>query len=371
MNKDTPITKENFAEVWKHTDLLRRIARIKYQISRFATTVGHLAVLLPVLILMNGLVVENFPFSYSAMMKGLPLYNETWKLLNELAPAGMPLWAGTLLLAVGLGLAAFIATALVVVIFYHPFRRRMPEKSDGELAQLLVKLTRETRMYANRTHGTTSTLTVCAGACVVAVILSVILFMSMEDMFLLLTTISEVLGLEALGDQIFNMYQFFVLIYPVAFFVVYGLFDHVFGMIIRLIYGMRYPYDRVVRAQRYEVSLRMDLEGLSEEEAAEKTKAWAQETRDAALTLERQGGRKKAKEDLLAAAVLGDVSAMEHYARHCIIGFERESAMYWLYRFIKAGGGDWKTKWILFRLWIKNTVHATYLDRVAESTTEE
>lgn len=94
----------------------------------------------------------------------------------------------------------------------------------------------------------------------------------------------------------------------------------------RIFYRFDFPYDLVVQAEAAALIAGDGLTDLSPEALAEK----AAVLREEALELEKQNGYHPAKEKLHQAALLDDVSAMEHYARHCLLLHMNDSARYWL-----------------------------------------
>ena len=80
-----------------------------------------------------------------------------------------------------------------------------------------------------------------------------------------------------------------------------------------------------------------------------------------ALAQEKAGAYPKAAALFLEAAHGGDVTAMEHYARHCLISDSRVPAGYWLKRCVASGCASKNARKMLRRLQMGSTAGVTFI----------
>lgn len=334
----SPVTNENFPLVWEYVDQGRRTARKKAALGRFSAFFGHLALAAAVLFFANGLIFRFFQGSYCDMLGSFEPFVKAWTWFSDRILGDIASWQlqvpVCLAVAYAAAMVVFCVFTLPVLALYHPLRKKLPTETAVENGALLVENIREARRFAGRTTGISSTFCVFIFAIGVFGLMSVY-FLYVGD---LSAAMMAMISLPLIG-WMNNMIAIVMVIFFVCFFG-FALLDNLLGLLIRLVYRHKIPYELVVNAENYQVFADLDVEGLSEQEISDKKKALGEELCTQALELERQGARKKVKDMLRQAALAGDVPAMGHYARHCIIKLEREAAVYWLECYIAATGSE-------------------------------
>lgn len=208
----------------------------------------------------------------------------------------------------------------IILLLYHPFKRKPPlEKTRAEQAELLVEMAKQAHILSTHTKpqvpmGTLVLLYI--GVTAIVLVFGVHLNNAALFQSLLTNKYSADYGLNMI---LFGMLCCCIFV-PL---------DYLRALTTGLFIRYPIPYSFVVEVEAYHV---LTDKNLSEAQAAQ--------LREEALALERIQAYPRAKALLLKAAHLGDVSAMEHYARHCLIAHQHLPARYWLEKCIASAGAS-------------------------------
>ena len=346
-----PVTRENLKECWESIDCLRQKARRKAAVAGIGGFLANLFFLFSLLFVVNGLIYSRFEGPYHVFLADLPLFPGCWDYISGLllkAGDSLPMQAGKLLLAAyGASIALLLLLTLVVSLVYHPKKQLLAEGTYVEQTAQLANIAREARSYSYKTRISTSivsTLLVIAAA--VGLLLAYAAIRNDAE------AVNALLTRFPTGDAATNC-----LLYVLAAYFVCGILSWVLLTLTRPLYRFEFPYDYVVQAESAAIF-------ALEEEAAD-----AAALREEALALELEHNYGNAKSLLLKAALRGDVSAMEHYARHCLIGHMNDSARYWLERCVKSGQASPEAKSMLYRMKWKLRHNVRYLQPEAPPLT--
>ena len=346
-----PVTRENLKECWESIDCLRQKARRKAAVAGIGGFLANLFFLFSLLFWVNGLIFTWFDGPYHAFLAELHLFNPCWDFVSGLllkVGDSLQLQAGKLLLvSYGVSIVLFLLLTLVVSLVYHPRKQVLAEGTYAEQTAQLASIAREARSYSYKTRISTSivsTLLVIAAA--VGLLLTYAAIRNDAE------AVNALLTRFPTGDAATNC-----LLYVLAAYFVCGILSWVLLFLTRPLYRYEFPYDYVVQAESAAIF-------ALEEEAAD-----AAALREEALALELEHNYSKAKNLLLKAALRGDVCAMEHYARHCLIGHMNDSARYWLERSVKSGQASPEAKSMLKRMKLKLRHNVDYLQPEAPPLT--
>lgn len=319
-NHPFPVNEENFSRCWEYVDRQRRTARVKAAIAKHGGFLSNQFFLLALLYLANGLAVTHMTGSYCRFLKSLPGFLAPWeKLAEHLLKPGASWQENAVKLILLTYLASIILFALicaVISLVYHPRKKAVPTLSYGENANLLVKQAQEARDFSYQTRIVTSRV-----AMVFTIVCGLALFFAYALYLKNPNKVVSLLRSFPTDNETTN-----ALLYVLAAYFAIDWLTAPFLWVTRIFYRFDFPYDLVVQAEAAALIARDGLTDLSPEALAEKAAA----LREEALELEKQNGYHPAKEKLHQAALLGDVSAMEHYARHCLLLHMNDSARYWL-----------------------------------------
>lgn len=356
---DSPVTTANFRDAWQAVDLYRRTARKKAVLAGIPALIAHGALLLVTLFIGNGLILRFSSGVYSDWLRSVPLFVSAWGWFDRLL-SGVTLHpALQCLLAVPLVLSAalviYLLGALGVAIACHPASVPCTATSARDQGALLLKRARQARRYAAATRW------FFCGPCPVIFAVSC-----------LALTAACILSAEDMGAAVEDLGQFPLLsafLPPIAVIVTvlallslgYAGLDALLGLVLKLIYRCPLEQRLIADAEAFSLFSAREDGKLPPQEILASRKAYGESRRTEALTKERQGINKGVRAMLLEAALAGDVLAMAHYARHCLICRERENALYWLERCRESGIRNRRIERTIRKLRRGSLVKATYL----------
>lgn len=350
-----PVTEDNFPQCWEYIDRLRRKSRLMCAIAKLGGFLTNLFFLFSLLLMVNGLIYSHFHGSYHWFLRSLPLFSELWEKISALllSPGDTPVVQAGKLVACAYGASAllFIALALVIALIYHPLRKQLPEGDYEVRTAALAKAAQEAWAKAYKTNLSTS-----PAATLLVIIAAFVLF------FAYAIQLQDALAAQALLS-IFPTHDYTTnaLIYVLAAYIICHILSTILLFVTRFVYHYSFPYHLMAQAETAALIAREAPGDLSPDERNQ----WAQERsetlRREALELEKEAAYQKAGRMLHDAALLGDVPAMEHYARHCILSHLNESARYWLEQFIASGDDIQAAKKMLLRLRLRLNHRAAYL----------
>lgn len=355
-----PVTRDNFSSCWEAIDVMRRKSRRKAAISGIGGFWSNLVLLFSLLFIVNGLILSQFDGTYHAFLEDLPWFTDAWNYLAgllKLADNSLTVVVPKLLLAVYfVSIAVFILLALPIVILYHPRKQPVPTGDYSEQTALLAKAAQEAQNYSYKTH-----ISASFSSIILFIVAAVILFGAYaihrndpEPMYALLKQFPT-------GNQEANL-----IIYVYVCYIVCGALCEVLLLLTRPLYRYEFPYDYVVQAET------AALFALEEDDEAtpEKRMADAAALCEEAMEFEKESAYQKAKSMYFKAALGGDVRAMEHYARHCLIGRLNDSARYWLKRCVSSGQASQNARIMLLRMRLRMRHNARYLQPDAAPLTK-
>lgn len=313
-------TSEQFEQNWSRIDRLRRKARVMSVIAGTGGFLTNLFFLFSILLTVNGLIYQNCHGSYHTFLGTIPGFSNLWKTLSDflfLPGDAISTQIGKTLLCIYIvSIILFASLALVIALLYHP-RKRMPSGGTyQEQAKQLANLAAEAWSQSYKTRISTSiasTLLVIVTAFLLFFAYTIYLDDPQAAAMLLCVFPTKEYTTNAM------LYVFFA-------YLLSNVFSTILLTLTRPIYRYQFPQNLMVQAQR--ASLLADHNLLEEEEISTWSAALC---RDAILT-EQKSGYRKAMPMFYDAALTGNTAAMEHYARHCLIGHLNDSARYWLKR---------------------------------------
>lgn len=334
-----PVTRDNVSVVWHSVDRTRVCARQRRVSCAAASIVGGLFLLGFGVPVVCGMIQELEIVPFADYFRWLPGFEAVWQVLRPLLPKfgdSIPEYVLWNLLVVFLFslLAAFLFGGLASLC-YHPFARKLPEEGSAkEVASALLANAREAMETSVRIRA-------CGWV--------FFLFACFLVEFALLA-----LCVLWLGDpgEAFSAYMTnsTLLNYLILFLAGIGGFGSIHGimlLILRSVYNLNISYGFVAEIECYSIYAKEKPGKLSYEELLAQRKVRAAEKCREALSLEKSGAYPKAAAAFLEAAHGGDVSAMEHYARHCLISDSRVPAEYWLRRCVATGQASKNAKRML------------------------
>lgn len=333
-----PVTQENVSQVWHSVDLTRVRARQRRASCATAAITGGISLLAMTFLVGCGVIFEWGIAPFSDFLEWLPSFLPIWSFLQPFLPHP----GGSFLQYAALnGLVVFLTSLLIalasgglVSLIYRPFSRKISEGSAKEVASALLANARETMETSVQIRA-------------VGWIFFLFAFFLMEFALLMLC----ILWLGE-PEEVFSAYltKSTLLNYLILFLGGTGGFGLVHGILllcIHNVYRLGIAYGFVAEIERYSIYASEKPGKLTYEELLAKRKAKASEKCKEALALEKSGAYPKAAAAFLEAAHGGDVSAMEHYARHCLISDSRVPAEYWLRRCVASGQASKNAKRML------------------------
>lgn len=336
-----PVTAENDTDVWYLVDHYRVQARKNRIICLICPWLGGLLFLpLFLLVLLNTL--HAYEIQPIAGLIGLlplaePILSVTHLLIPRLNEGFiLDFFFGLGILCAVTGLILFLLELLISLI-YHPKRRLMPEGSPKERSSALLANARETMEIAARIRPGGWLFFLFA-------------FFLAEFAFLALCILCG-------GDPAALFARYLTgstpLNYLIVFLISTLVYGAAWGALVLLLWcfcRMKLPYSFVADIECYSIYAGEKAGKLTPEEQLANRLSKAEEKRKEALDLEKSGAYPRAATLFLEAAHGGDVPAMEHYARHCLISDSRIPAEYWLRRCVSSGGSSKNARRMLRRL---------------------
>ena len=360
-----PVTENNFPQCWTYIDKLRRKSRIMSLIARFGGFWTNLFFLFALLFAANGLIYSHFQGSYHRFLESLPLFSQVWTAVTSVVlRPGDSLTAEIikLLLAVyGSSILLFVVLALLVALLYHPRSGNVPEDSFETGTSLLAKAAQEAWSKSYQTNISTS-------------IFSMLLIIAAGFILLIAYTIfhGDAQEVEAMLSVFpTGNYETNCAIYTLIGYFICHIFSTVLFWLTRFIYRYQFPYDFMAQAETAALFAQEETEQLTPEEITSRRQERAATIREDAIALEKEVAYQKAKKMFHEAALLGDIPAMEHYARHCILSHLDSSARYWLERCIATGEASADAARMLRRLKLKLNHRVQYLRPDASPLTKK
>ncbi len=328
-----PLTAEAFSQCWLRIDNCRKNARRQAVISQIGCFCVTLFFLLWLIFLANGLIYESFRGTYRDFLRSLsfflPLWEPIWGLISGLS--SLP---GKITVLLGLDYVASIlffgVIFLAVRLFYHPLSRKCPQGSWEENTALLAKAAQEARDFSYRTRLVPSIV-----ATVLAVIAAFILLFAYAVYVQQADMIFNTLSLFPTGNTYTNCVLYVLMAYLVSNVLCTPLL-----FLSRPIYRYEFPMELLCQIQKAALF-------ASEPNASAETGA---KLKEEALELEKINAYRRAMELLQQAALMGDVPAMEHFARHCLLTRRNDTARFWLKQAIASGDASPDAKKMLRRL---------------------
>lgn len=350
----SPITPENFDSCWTLTDRLRRKSRRMCAIARIGGFLTNLFLLFALLFISVGLIADQVRGSFRMFVTSLPLYPDLWKAITELAlKPGDSLTAQAVklvLCAYGASILLFISLALVIALLYHPRKKAVPQGTYAERTELLCKAAQEAWARSFRTKISTS-----IASTLLMIVAAFVLLFSYTVYLQDANAIASLLSIFPTPDFSTNC-----MIYVLVAYLISNFFSTILLALTRFIYRYQYPYDFMAQAEAAVLFAREESDGLTPEEISDQRSARAAALRDEALELEKEAVYQKAKNMLHDAALLGDIPAMEHYGRHCLLSHLDESGRYWLKKAVASGEAGSDTAKMLRRLQLRLHHKASY-----------
>lgn len=350
-----PLTRDNFSQCWQYIDHIRRKARLKSVVSKIGGFLTNLIFLFTLLFMVNGIIYQQSNGQYHEFLESLPLFAPAWERLT-----GFLLRPGDtrnaqiirlLLITYGASILIFAVLTLLISLVYHPAARKCPEGTYQEKAALLAKAAQEARANSYMTHLSTSIVSM-----VLTIFAAFLLLFAYAVYIQDAAVISSLLSRFPTSDAATNC-----LLYVLAGYFVIHFFSSILLFCTRFLYRYEVPYDLVVQAEAGALYAAEDSEGLSSEALSAHWAEQAAKWRDEALALEKDSTYGKAKQLLRNAAICADVPAMEHYARHCLIGHMDDSARYWLQRCVDSGSASEEARIMLRRMKLHLRHNVEYL----------
>lgn len=355
-----PVTPENLPQYWETIDTMRRKARRKSAIAGIGGFWSNLFLLFSLLFVANGLMFEQFHGSYHAFLEMLPWFSDVWHYLTDLViKAGDSLTIQVvklLLVTYGAAIAVFALLALLVSLLYHPRKAPVPTGDYSEQTALLAKAAREAHNYSYKTH-----ISAYFSTIIMLIVAVVILFGAYAIYSNDPVSMAAVLTQFPTGNQNANL-----LFYVTFCYLVCAACCEILLLLTRPLYRCKFPYDYIVQTEY------ASLYALEEDEEAtpEKHIADAAALCGEAVELEKDCAYTRAKSLYFKAALGGDVNAMKHYARLCLIDNMNDTARYWLERCVSSGQESKDIKSMLLRLKLRMKHNVSYLQPEAAPLTK-
>lgn len=338
-----PVTPENFTQCWQYVDKHYRIARRQSLIAKIGSFLVNLFFLLLIVLMGCGLIHDRFPGSFSQFLETTFFFPIWQKIASALLTPGADLQSDIVKLLSAAYLASFLLFALIAALIwllYHPFKKKLPEGAYEENTILLAQQAQKCRDYSYKTKLSTSIV-----ATVLTILAAFMLFFAYAVYLNDAQAITELLTKFPFQDVTTNCLLYVMLLYLCS-----SIISEVLLFITRPIYRCVFSYDLVVQAQRSAFLSHNNADSLTQEELDIQNKEIAVKLREDAIALEKEAAYAKAKSMFQEAAVRGDVIAMEHYARHCLLSRMNDSARYWLKKCVQQEGASRQAKRMLLRM---------------------
>lgn len=263
-----------------------------------------------------------------------------------------------LLLSYLAAVAVFFLVFLLVTALYHPKKQSVPELSYPEAAQQLAGLAREVWLLGFRTHISSSVPTI-----LMVIAAAFALFFAYSFYLQDADAVNAILSRFPTGDGPTNalLYVFF------AYFILHSLCLPIVW-VTRPLYRSGIPYRIPVETDAAALFAGEAAQAMTEEELVRQRQENAAVLREEGLRTEYQGRYHIAMGLYQKAALGGDIPAMEHYARHCLLEHQKEPARYWLEQAAASGNISPEGKNMLQRLKLGRNLNVGYLQQGVDST---
>jgi len=350
-----PVSEDNFSHCWEYVDKHRRIARKQAAVARTGGFLVTLFFLLALVLFGAGLLSQELGGTFGKFWENFLCYELRQKTANFVLKAGDDLSSCIVKLVCFSYLISFLlfaALAVIIWLLYHPRKNKLPAGTYEENIALLAKKSQEARDYSYKTR-----ISASVTSSVIAIAAIFVLFTAYVIDLNDAAAMNKLLTIFPTSDITSNC-----LLYVLFLYLVFGLVGSVLVFITRPVYRYDFPYDLVVQAQRASLVAQAQI---SDDSRLEKAAA----LRDEAIETERSGAYTSAKELFHKAAILGDVTAMEHYARHCLLNRMNDSARYWLKEATASGQVSPRAKKMLLRMNLRLRHSEEYLKPVAAPPT--
>lgn len=343
------ICEDSLTQCWNYMDKTRRQVRVRALTAKAGGFFSNLTFFFCLFFGGNGLILRHFSGSYCTYLQGLSLFVEPWKKVSSLFPDGSSLGSDSLrllLLSYLSGIAVFLVLYLLITLLYHPRKQTAPEGSYPEKAQQLASLTLEAWQHSFKTHITSSVVSIL-------LVVSAIFILFVAYTFYL----DDADAMEALlsrfptSDMKTNVWLYVIFAYIIGHFLCLPLL-----LVTRPLYYSAFPYALVAEAAAAAL-----FAGDTGDADPEHRRETALSQREEALRAEYRRGYQIAKDLYLKAALGGDVPAMEHYARHCLLDHRKEPARYWLDQAAASGEISPEGKNMRQRLKLGRNMNVGYL----------
>lgn len=347
-----PITAENFPNTWLAVDTCRIRAKKRRAGCILSLWAGGISLLSLLVIGICGIFYEYGIRPFYDLILLLPGFEALWPAMDWLIARGPGGALGdflTLLLVLyWITLAVMALFYLFSQLLYHPKPRSVPEESPKDSAAGLLANGRETMEIAADIHPRGWFTFPFAFFLVQLGFLTACILLSGDPAPLLKRYMTPSTALN----------------YMLLFVGATGGFAAVYGLLVYALWcfcRIRLSYSFIADIECYYIFAGEKAGKLTYGEILERRKEKAAKTCLTALAAEKSGAYGKAAAMFLEAAHGGDPSAMEHYARHCLISGSPVPAEYWLRRCVATGNASKNAKKMLRRLRIGANTGAAYI----------
>ena len=309
----------------------------------------------------NGLILRHFSGSYCSFLRSLSFFMKPWTQISRLFPAGNSLSSDLLrllLLSYLTGIAVFLVLRLLVTLLYHPQKRTVPEGNYPQVVPQLASLTREVWQQSFKTHISTSVVSI-----LLLIIAAFILFFAYTFYLEDAAAAQALLSRFPTSDMGTNAVLYVLFAYLIGHFLCLPIL-----LVTRPLYYSAFPYGLVAEAATAEFFAEDTIEEDSAESVSQRRQEKAASLREEGLQAEYQRGYPIARDLYLKAALGGDIPAMEHYARHCLLSHQQEPARYWLDKAAASGEISPEGKNMRQRMKMGRNLNVGYLQEGVDSS---
>lgn len=364
---------DDLSKAWRQVDSVRRTAKKKYVASQFASFFSNFIFAILTAIAANGLICEAGVGSYSTCLRKIPQLVRLWEQLSgyyrQLCPNLPVLILVTAVIVYAVCFCINGALSLMMLAIYYPRPKRFPEEESQNTTQQLLGMAKASRRYSLRTGSTRGSM--IWGLLFMLVQLLLLTFYIMTElgdvgvMIELFTAPAMKLLAPVLKSEMAYygaQNAFFgpsIMVFFLAIYLAYAAANSLHMLSVQFITRCKVPYTFVAQAEYLHI-----FNGQEAETVAYNAPYRLAE----ALEYERLGAYSKAKQLLAEAAHGGNCDAMEHYARHWLVGGAADPAKYWLEKYVtQSDSPSSKAVQDLRRLKWHRRVRAAYLPRSTES----
>ena len=356
-----PISEETLQPCWEYMDRRRRHIRVRSITAKFGGFLSNLVFLFCLLFSVNGLILRHFSGSYCFYLRELSFFMGPWKKVSTLLIPGASLESDLvrlLLLSYLAAIAVFLIVFLLDTALYHPRKRSVPQEPYPESAQQLAALTKEAWAQTFKTHISSSVVSI-----LLLIIAAFVLFFGYTFYLEDATIAQSLLSRFPTSDMGTNSVLYVFFAYILGHFLCLPVV-----LLTRPLYYSRLDYDLVANAEAAALFAGEPTEGMTEDAILQRRRDNAAPLREEAIHAEEKNGYRIAKELFLKAALGGDVPAMEHYARHCLLDHRKAPARYWLDKAAASGEISPEGKNMRWRLKLGMNLNVGYLQEGVDSS---